>query len=255
MDAAAGLAQAHVQTGVAGDLGGFETGRQHAQLRQQRDGAGLGDALGGIQVLGLAGQLGLLVQQLAGRLGQALEATLQGGDGVDFVLDQQVQDALAGTQRMQTILGLRALRGQAIDLPAQVAQRQARRIGRRPHRWRQALAVLGQQIGIDAVGLAALKFELGEVMKAARVDHADRQLCVRQRHGQVQVVDPRGFEHHPLRACGTQAPLQLPMPFGGLRERLTADPSAALTQRQFHASRGHVDSGIDRHHCSILRSR
>jgi len=79
----------HVQAGVAADLGGFQLSGQHAQLGQQCDSAGLSDTLGLLEVRQVLLVLRLLADQLAGSLGQPLDALIQTFDAFDFIVDKQ----------------------------------------------------------------------------------------------------------------------------------------------------------------------
>ncbi|MCY1245484.1 hypothetical protein D9M72_586380 [compost metagenome] len=56
-----------------------------------------------------------------------------------------------------------------------------------------------QHPGIQAVGLGQRAHGTGEVARLARVDHRHVQACSLQRTGSLELVAPRGFQHHQRR--------------------------------------------------------
>jgi hypothetical protein len=62
-------------------------------------------------------------------------------------------------------------------------------------RWLEPLNQLSQRLGINGVGLSALKQCFGKIMRLAGVDDTDGETCPHQRDSQLQPVSSCGLKH------------------------------------------------------------
>ena len=228
--AAAGLAETDIQASLSGDLRRLEFAWQDDKFRQQGDAADLSDPLGFAQRIQklLADWMG--ADPFARGRSESLDASIQSFDAFDFILDQQRQGRGFGAQGVQPVFGLGAGRGQAIDLASEVAPVHQGFLGRLPQGRLHTLSLLGQKRRIGSIRLAVVQLELGKMMETLRMDDRDGPSGLAERHGQVQVINPGGFEHHAGRPAGVVLD-QGPMAFRGLGKRLGTNrtPAAAHT--------------------------
>ncbi len=222
-----------------------EVRRQHAELGEDLDRAGAGDAADRGQVEKIPAQLRVLPDQVDGLLFEACDAAVEMTEiDLDVVAHEiaQLMTVAGGVEAVFLLApGLDQGGHAAGDGPELESLGGWRLPGLEGH----APDELEQDLGIEGVGLRALQEGFGKVAGGPWIDHHDLDAGgAVQSHGQIEAVDAAGLESHArVPTLLAEAPDELTVPGGVIGELETLAAAAGRLDHDGEGAGADVDAG------------
>jgi hypothetical protein len=165
-------------------------------------GAGRSYVGNGEQQFVAAGERGIGEHELLGGATEPLDGALLGLDTALHIATDDGGQSLGERSGAPAILLRRQQVGERFEPARHGHQLQGRRRRWTPRHEGHARGKFAQYGGVQLIVLTALHQGLREVANGARVGHHDRHAGLVQSLGQVQAVEPGGFQGHPHRPHG-----------------------------------------------------
>lgn len=187
-DAAAGLMVLRVEAGEGCDLAGIGESLRLCAISQPGGDTALAQAGNGVEQIALGTQVGIVVDSVGNGL---LDPFQLGGQPCEVGVETVASFLHAGSLKAVLLLGLHL--DQRLMAGDQGAQGAVRGKGRDPGGRAFLAAKVGQDAGIDGVGLGADAVGLGMGLDQSRVDHRYGVAGFHECLGGVLPIDAGGF--------------------------------------------------------------
>src|SRR5574338_437742 len=251
-DAAARLMLSRVEAGKGHRLADVVEARQMSIEGQQHGDGPLPQTGDGVEQTLLVAQRGITIDMVVDRLDQPFDLLVQpfemaGDTGLD-----------RGAGHLQAVGLLRAHRLQGIEAQHQGAQSLLGRRGGSPSRRAALEAKLGDQLGIDLVGLGAHHVRGTEGLDLRRIDHTDGGALATGetlRHGLPIGAGGLHADMHRVGALLGKPLAQRRKAGGGVLDHLVTELAVGQTQGAVELGLGHIDTQVEQVHRLSSRDR